>query len=317
MEARFIPPMLLLSKPSLPDSSDWIYEIKLDGYRAVAFKSGGRLYLRSRNDNDFSLRYPSIAAALRSIPENTVLDGEVVAMDEQGRPSFNVLQNSASSVTSLFYYVFDVMILAGRDLMKEPLIVRRELLEKEILSELKDPIRYSSALPASYGELIESVKLYGLEGLVAKRRDSCYEPGKRSGAWQKMRINHRQEFVIAGYTLGGTTFDALIFGYYDGKDLVYVARTRNGFSPHIRSQLKKHFHGLEIDDCPFVNLPEQKSGRWGQGLTTEKMKECRWLKPEVVGLFEYLEWTPDNHLRHSRFVGLAEDRKAREVHREN
>jgi len=317
MDARFISPMLLLSKPTLPDSSGWLYEIKLDGYRAIAFKRRGRLHLRSRNDNDFISRYPAIAASLEGLPDETVIDGEVVAMDEQGRPSFNVLQNFASSATALFYYVFDLMILAGRDVTNEPLANRRELLEKKVLPKLKEPARYSTALPANLPQLIESVKAHGLEGLVAKRLDSRYESGKRSGAWQKMRINRGQEFVIAGYTLGGTTFDALVFGYYEGKDLIYVARTRNGFTPHLRAQLVKEFRGLQIAHCPFVNLPEEKGGRWGQGLTKEKMKDCRWLRPTLIGQFEYLEWTPDNHLRHSRFIGLREDRDALEVHRED
>ena len=111
-------------------------------------------------------------------------------------------------------------------------------------------------------------------------------------------------------------FDALIFGYYEGEKLIYVARTRNGFTPVMRAQLFKRFKGLEISDCPFANLPEAKSGRWGQGLTKARMAECQWLKPELVGQFEFLEWTGDNHLRHPTFVGLREDKKARDVVRE-
>jgi bifunctional non-homologous end joining protein LigD len=124
----------------------------------------------------------------------------------------------------------------------------------------------------------------------------------------KMRVNRGQEFVIAGYTVGTTSFDAVIIGHYDGERLLYVARTRNGFTPLVRAQLFKKFRGLEIPECPFANLPEARSGRWGQGLTVEKMADCRWLKPELVGRFEFVEWTPDNHLRHSRFVGLREPR---------
>jgi ATP-dependent DNA ligase len=117
-----------------------------------------------------------------------------------------------------------------------------------------------------------------------------------------MRINKGQEFVIGGYTRGGRSFDALVFGYYDGGKLLYVSRTRNGFTPSSREKLLTHFKRLEIARCPFANLPESKAGRWGQGLTVEKMKECVWLKPVLVGQFEFAEWTPDNHLRHSRFV---------------
>jgi ATP-dependent DNA ligase len=165
-------------------------------------------------------------------------------------------------------------------------------------------------------DLIHSVKAQGLEGLVAKRRNSHYEPGRRSGAWMKMRVNRGQEFVIGGYTIGTKTFDALIFGYYEGDRLIYAARTRNGLTPAMRQQLFKNFRGLETPDCPFANLPEAKSGRWGQGLTKAKMAECRWLKPVLIGQFEFLEWTGENHLRHTKFIGLREDKPAREVRRE-
>ena len=160
------------------------------------------------------------------------------------------------------------------------------------------------------------MKTHGFEGLVAKRWNSAYEPGLRSGARMKMRVNRGQEFVIGGYTRGTKAFDALVFGYYDGDKLIYVARTRNGFTPATRAQLFKKFKRLEIAECPFVNLPEARSGRWGQGLTKAKMAECQWLRPVLVGQFEFLEWTADNHLRHSKFVGLREDKNAEAVSRE-
>ena len=314
--ARFIPPMLLLRTDALPDSPQWLYELKLDGYRAIAFKRRGAVSLRSRNDNDFSLRYPGVVKALAKLPDDTVLDGEIVAFDQDGRPSFNVLQNYGSAAATVAYYVFDVMVLAGRDVMREPLQQRRDLLEHKILPKLSDPVRHAFALDATLPVLIQSVREQGFEGLVAKRRTSVYEPGLRSGAWMKMRINRGQEFVIGGYTRGTNTFDALVLGYYEGKTLIYVARTRNGFTPLRRAQLFRKFKGLEIADCPFSNLPETKSGRWGQGLTKAKMAECQWLKPELVGQFEFLEWTSDNHLRHSKFVALREDQSAMYVVRE-
>jgi ATP-dependent DNA ligase len=245
-----------------------------------------------------------------------VIDGEIVAMDEAGRPSFNILQNHGSSKAPIFYYVFDVMVLGGRDVMGETLDVCRDLLEQKVLPKVGEPIRYSPELKGTIRDLIHSVKAQGLEGLVAKRRDSRYEPGQRSGAWRKMRVNHGQEFVIGGYTVGGSTFDALVFGYYEGKDLIYAARTRNGFTPQLREALMKRFRPLETADCPFVNLPEARSGRWGAGLTAAKMKDCRWLKPSLVGQFEFVEWTLDNHLRHSKFIGLRDDKKGRDVRRE-
>jgi DNA ligase D-like protein (predicted ligase)/DNA ligase D-like protein (predicted polymerase) len=314
--AKFVEPMLLLRTNALPEGKDWLYEIKLDGCRALAIKSRGKVQLRSQHDNDFNAKYPQIASALADLPDDTVLDGEVVALDEDVKPSFNRLQNYGSEKTAILYYIFDLIVLDGRDVASQPLTSRRALLEQRVLPNLDDPIRYSPQLDASLSDLVRSVRAQGLEGLVAKRRNSSYEVGRRSGAWQKMRINRGQEFVIGGYTVGGTTFDAVVFGYYEDERLVYVARTRNGFTPRLRAELLKRFRGLETDNCPFVNLPEARSGRWGEGLTAAKMKDCRWLKPELVGQFEFTEWTPDDHLRHSRFVGLREDKKAREVTRE-
>jgi ATP-dependent DNA ligase len=199
--------------------------------------------------------------------------------------------------------------------MREPLSRRRELLEQNILPDLMEPIKYSAELDSDLSDLIRSVKKLGLEGLVAKRRDSRYAPGLGTPAWWKMRVNAGQEFVIGGYTLGNP-FDALVFGYHESERLMYVARTRSGFTPASRQRLFERLRGLEVPDCPFVNLPEAKSGRWGQGLTKEKMQECRWVKPVLVGQFEFTEWTPEGHLRHSRFMGLREDKKAKDVVRE-
>ena len=250
--------MLLLRTDSLPDSEHWLYELKLDGYRAIAFKRDGIVHLRSRNDNDFSGRYPGVVKGLAKMPDNTVIDGEVIAFDDDGLPSFNALQKYGSAPAPVIYYVFDVM-LAGRDVMREPLEKRRALLEQKILPKLSEPVRYTSSLDAALPVLVQSVKEQRFEGLVAKRRNSVYEPGLRSGAWMKMRVNRGQEFVIGGYTRGTKTFDALIFGYYEGGKLIYVARTRNGFTPVTRAQLFTTFKGLEISECPFANLPEAKS----------------------------------------------------------
>lgn len=315
VSAGFIEPMLLLRTDKLPDDPEqWQYELKLDGYRAIAFKSRQVLHLRSRNDNDFSGRYRSVLRGLERLPNETVVDGEIVAFGEDGRPSFGALQNFVAG-TTVQYYVFDVVILAGRDLRKEPLEARRALLEQKVVPFLGEPVRYAGAFDVPLRDLIHSVKEQGLEGLVAKRRDSRYEPGLRSGAWLKMRVNQGQEFVIGGYTVGATPFDALIFGYYDGDRLIYAARTRNGFTPATRTALFKRFKGLEVEACPFANLPEEKSGRWGQGLTKAKMADCRWLEPVLVGQFEFLEWTGENHLRHTRFIGLRDDKPARQVTR--
>jgi bifunctional non-homologous end joining protein LigD len=307
--------MLLLGTSDLPEGTIWSLELKLDGYRAIGFKTNERALLRSRNNKDFCQKYPAVTAALGGLPEETVIDGEIVALDESGRPSFNLLQNYESSKSPIFYYVFDLLLLSGQDMMSRPLAERRDLLRTRVLPRLQGPIRESLELKAALGDVINAVRAQGLEGVVAKNLNSIYEPGRRSGAWRKMRINKGQEFVIGGYTQGPETFDALIFGYYERGRFLYVGRTRNGFTPMLREQLQKQFLTMEISKCPFANLPEEKSGHWGLGLAAEKMQECRWLKPRLVGQFEYVEWTPDNHLRHSRFVALREDVEPQNVTR--
>lgn len=309
--------MLLLRTELLPAGREWLYQLKLDGYRALAFKTASKVHLRSRNDNDFAERYPAITKGLAALPNDTVIDGEIVAFDDAGRPSFNLLQNRGSVSGPLVYFVFDLPMLAGRDLCKETLEERQTLLKNRVLPKLSELIRYVGELNAPLSELIKSVKASGLEGLVAKRRDSLYEPGLRTSAWQKMRVNQGQEFVVGGYTVGGRSFDALIFGYYEGDRLIYAARTRNGFTPSLREELMRRFEKLETKDCPFTNLPEPRGGRWGQGFTAAKMNGCRWLRPELVAQFEFAEWTPDHHLRHSRFVALRDDKSPKSVKREN
>jgi ATP-dependent DNA ligase len=185
LKAAFIEPMLLLRKEKLPEGKEWLYEIKLDGYRAIAVKNGGRLQLRSRNNNDFALRYAAVVKGLASLPDETVVDGEVVALDESGKPSFNTLQNYGSSEAPIYYYVFDVLVLGGRDLMQETLTVRRALLEKRVLPRLAEPIRYSPELKESLADLIRSVRAQALEvwlpsaGIVATSRGCVQVHGKR------------------------------------------------------------------------------------------------------------------------------------------
>jgi ATP-dependent DNA ligase len=169
-KATFIEPMLLVRTNQLPEGANWLYELKLDGYRALAIKTGASVQLRSRNDNDFTLRYPAVSMALAALPDETVIDGEVVALDEEGRPSFNILQNYGSSQAPVVYYVFDVLIVAGRIVMDEPLHRRRELLEQKVLPRLSEPVRYSPTLDASLADLVRSVCAQGLEGCKAARQ---------------------------------------------------------------------------------------------------------------------------------------------------
>lgn len=164
--------------------------------------------------------------------------------------------------------------------------------------------------------MVAAVKEQGLEGVIAKRCDSYYEAGRRSGAWVKMRVNKGQEFVVGGYVAAGNNFDSIIVGCYNEADLIYVARVRNGFTPALRDSVFKHLSSRQTGTCPFVNLPQRDKGRWGEGLTAEKMAECRWLEPELVAQIEFAEWTDGDHLRHSKFVSLRDDKDPRDVRRE-
>ena len=164
--------------------------------------------------------------------------------------------------------------------------------------------------------MLKFVRTHGLEGVIAKRADSPYEPGKRSGLWTKTRVDMGQEFVVGGYTPGANGFDALLIGFYQGKDFLYAGKVRAGFVPASRREVAKHFQGLKTKKCPFANLPEAGGGRWGEGLTADKIKECTWLKPELVARIDFREWTGASHLRHTKFVALRDDKNPKKVVRE-
>jgi bifunctional non-homologous end joining protein LigD len=314
--ARFVEPMQCLAVAKLPEGPNWEYEIKFDGYRALGIKSAGRVRLLSRNGNDFSARFPSIANALSKLPDDSIIDGEIVALDETGRPSFSVLQNYNHADTPLQFYTFDLLHLVRKSLRDRPLDDRRELLRTKVMPRMQGEVLFSETLDATAAEIVAAVRKQGLEGVIAKRRDGLYEPGRRSGAWVKMRINKGQELVIGGYVPTVKNFDSIIVGYYEHDDLIYVARVRNGFIPALRAKLFGRFHKLESKTCPFSNLPQRDKGRWGQGLTADKMGECRWLKPHLVAQIEYADWTDVNQLRHSKFIALRDDKPAKDVKRE-
>jgi bifunctional non-homologous end joining protein LigD len=310
----FIESMECLPVSALPEGKEWSYEIKLDGFRLEAVKKKGETTLFSRRGNILNRKFPYIATALKGLPDDTILDGEVVALDEEGRSDFNLLQNFRSAESKIHYYVFDVLALKGKNVSALPLAERRKILAKTL--KPNEHISTSPAEAGSSNKILTFVKQHGLEGVVAKRLDSLYEPGKRSGAWCKYRINLGQEFVVGGYTPGGNGFDALILGFYRGKDLIFAARVRAGFVPATRRQVFAKIKDLKTDKCPFVNLPEQSEGRWGQGLTAEKMNSCVWLKPKVVVRIDFAEWTGADKLRHTKFIGLREDKDPKKVVRE-
>lgn len=159
--------------------------------------------------------------------------------------------------------------------------------------------------------MIAVVREQGLEGVIAKRRDSRYEPGRRSGAWVKMPVNRRKDFIVGGYRPRDTNFDSVLAGYFDARDLRYAGSVRAGFTPLSREALFAAFPKLESPDCPFVNLPDNSKGRWGTGITADKMAACRWLKPRIVAAIDFLEWTLDDRLRHASFVALSEHSRAK------
>jgi bifunctional non-homologous end joining protein LigD len=233
-------------------------EIKLDGYRAVAAKSDRGVRLFSRNNKSFNNQYPSIVEALDALPENTVVDGEIVALDESGRPDFNRLQNFRSEASRIHYFVFDLLVYQGRDLTRLPLIERHEIM-RSVLKFKSPRIRIFDYVEASAKDMLDAVREQGLEGIVGKRKDSLYEPGKRSGAWIKYRVNRGQELVIGGYVPGTHGLDSIIVGYYKGDDLVYVARVRNGFVPASRRQMFEKLRLLVIPKCPFEGT---RRGKW-------------------------------------------------------
>lgn len=306
--------MQCLSVAKLPEGPDWTWEIKLDGYRCEAVRSGKNVTLYSRLENSLNVKHPYIVNALKHLPDDTVIDGELIALDDNGRPSFTLMQNFKSASERIRYYVFDILILKSRDLTREPLSERRKLLRSEI--ELNPRLVLVDYVEGKSDQVMAAVVKNKLEGIVGKRADSVYEAGERSGSWIKHRVNVGQEFVIGGYTVGGNGFDALVIGYYKGKDLRFAAKVRNGFTPVDRKKISAQLRPLAVDKCPFANLPETKEGRWGAGLTSEKMKECRWVKPKLVGQFEFLEWTGKDHLRHVKYVGMRDDKLATDVSKE-
>jgi bifunctional non-homologous end joining protein LigD len=245
-----------------------------------------------------------------------VVDGEIVALDDSGRPDFNLLQNFKAEASRIHFYIFDLLVCKDRDLTSLPLIKRRALLKSLVVIRDKR-IRISEYVEAGATELLAAVRKQHLEGIIGKRKDSLYEPGKRSGAWVKHRVTLGQELVVGGFTPGPHGLDAIIVGYYRGDDLVYVARTRNGFVPASRRSVFEKLRPLITPKCPFVNLPETHKARWGEALTAEKMKKCVWVRPKLVAVVEFLEWTEGDHLRHSNFAGLREDKDACSVVKEH
>ena len=319
---RFIEPMKpkLLDQP--PSAGDWLYELKFDGIRAIAVKEGGKVNLISRNEHELRGRFPEIVGALKNLAiDECVIDGEVVALDEEGRSSFQLLQalEMEGRKSPVRFYVFDLLQLNGKSLLKFPLVRRKELLA-QISAAALEPIRYSGEIAGDAKALLAEVKKRGLEGLIGKLRDSAYEPGRRSGTWIKLKCVSEQEFIIAGYTPPSGSrkyFGAILVGYYEGGSLKFAGKVGTGFNAKSLAMLHKKFQAEAHDDCPFVDLPSKEGGQWAQGITPSVMKKMHWVNPKLVAQIKFSEWTRDGKLRQPVFLGLREDKDAREVTRES
>jgi DNA ligase D-like protein (predicted ligase) len=300
---RFVEPMECKQVPKLPEGDDWVYEIKQDGYRAIALIDGNSALLYSMSGQDYSSQFRHVVFALKNLNQgNFIFDGEIVALDEHGRATFQELQNRRTSQRPIVYYVFDVLHENGRDTFDLELEQRKQMLD-EIGANWSDPLRVNPTFRTQLAPLLQQVKALGLEGIVAKRSSSIYIPGRESDAWQKHRFNQEGEFVIGGYVAHGASFSSIIVGEYRGTDLYYVKRVAAGFTPHLRAEVFEHLKPLTTPDCPFVNLPDPN--RSGHGLTAEKMKECVWLKPERRCELQFVERTKSGRLRHAGFRRLV------------
>jgi bifunctional non-homologous end joining protein LigD len=308
-----VQPMAASVAAELPIGPEWLYEVKWDGYRALLLKDGARTRLISRNLKDLTADYPSIAAGARPLPDAVLLDGEIVALDEEGRPTFQALQHRSIQRTAIVFYAFDLLHLGSASYLKRPLRERRQALDA---LPLTSPLLRSVALPGTPAQIEKVIRDAGLEGVVAKRCDSIYEPGRRSLAWMKVKFSPRQEFVVGGYKPGGTTFDSILVGFYDGRRFLYAGKVRAGFRPHTRANVFERISGREISHCPFANLPNS-TGRshWGEGVTADDMKTLRWVAPRLVVEVAFTEWTAGGNLRHASFLGTRDDKPARNVGR--
>lgn len=326
----FTPPMESRPVTRLPEGPDWVYELKLDGYRAQAIREKDRVRLLSRTGRDLGKKYPAVVASLsETLHPGMAVDGELVALVD-GKPSMKRLKMGDANAPVTFY-AFDILINGGKDVKGLPLHERLSILDAAFVPH--GCVELSRTFPGPAQPFIEAVRKLGGPGVIAKRLDSKYEPGTRSGSWLTMSINLGQEFVIGGFVPGRRGFDSLLVGFYRDvprsrlppsrrqyvappRELIYVAQVRAGFVPASRRALYARLQPLVIPVCPFVNLPEETAGGRGQGITAVKMKGCAWVKPELVGQFEFREWTETDQVRDMKFVRMRDDKDPRKVVRE-
>ncbi len=286
-------------------SGDWLFELKLDGYRAIAEIRNGKVSLYSRNGILLTRRYPSIVAALRKIRVDAIIDGEIVLLDEKGRPDFQKLQNYSRNMDyPLLYYVFDLLRLQGRDMKGLPLVERKKMLKK--ILKRSGPVKFSSHIEAQGEDFFRAVKAEDLEGVIAKRKDSLYSPGLRSKDWLKIRNHKSREAIIVGYTAPRGSrlhFGSLLLAEYDDGKLRYIGKAGTGFSESSLKDLLQKMKPL-VTRQPHLDKPVKASN-----LVT-------WLRPKLVCEVSYSEVTRDGILRHPVFKGLRTDKQSTMVRKE-
>jgi bifunctional non-homologous end joining protein LigD len=318
---RFMEPMKPRLVDSPPAGGGWVYELKFDGFRTLALKSGGKIKLLSRNENDLTKKFPEVAEALEDLPAaEFVIDGEVVALDPEGRSAFQLLQarEMEGQEAPLAYYVFDLLQLEGKSLTGLPLTTRKEAL-RQLCAGVGEPVRYSGELGDDPKMLLAEVERRGLEGIIGKLADSVYEAGRRSGAWIKLKTQNVQEFVIGGYTPPAGArkhFGALLVGYYENQKLLFAGKVGTGFDTKMLTFLHGKLQKEARADCPFDDLPSKQGGKWTQGITPGMMRRISWVNPVFVCQVRFAEWTRDAKLRAPVFLGLRDDKAPREVKRE-
>jgi bifunctional non-homologous end joining protein LigD len=301
---EFVPPMMAESAKAPFDSPDFIFEIKLDGYRAITvFDATGLPHLWSRNGLLLEQKFPAIAKAVSKLKlRSTVLDGEVVAVDEDGIPRFQLLQRFQKQPTApTLYYVFDVLWSDGADITGKPVLERRALLE-HIIKPVSG-IQLGSYVQNEGKALFQLVQEKGMEGIIAKRKDSIYRPGKRTSDWLKIKARLQQEFVVGGFTAPKGSrkhLGAVVIGAYTGGKLRHYCYAGSGFSEKGLKEAVERMKPLFTDKSPFVNPPNTK-------------EKIQWVKPKLVCEIEYAELTADYQLRQTTFLGWRDDKKPKEV----
>jgi bifunctional non-homologous end joining protein LigD len=306
-------PMLATLVDTPFDDEAWQFEIKWDGYRALALMNKKEVHLKSRNDKSFNDKFYPVYEAVKKWNLHAVVDGEIVVVKENGLPDFGNLQNWRSEADGeVLYYVFDLLWLNGKDLTKLPLTARQEILRHHLPDD--NSIRLSETFEASGTELFKSARQMGLEGIIAKRKDSLYYPGDRTKQWLKIKSNQRQEVVIGGYTNNEGShkpFSALIVGVFTRDGLQYTGKIGTGFTNTLQKDMLRQFQPLISKTCPFTTLPDiDKPSRFRPN---PPRATVTWLKPQLVCEVSYIEMTSDGVMRHPSFEGMRIDKNASQV----